>query len=137
MLAMVVIIIIGICVLIWGFYSRKHTKVAMMTEGKMFIEKIVAQEKDYYASKGFFYEQTGTGTLSSSDDLFINTNQNKYFKTFRVTRPTNSTGVKTLGTVLIDIYPDTVKYPDLAGYSIRGIFLADKDLITYDEKFGS
>ncbi len=133
--AMVVIIIIGICVLIWGFYGRKHTKVAMMTEARMFIEKIVGQEKVYYGDNGFFYENSTR--MSRCDDLFINTDQNKYFKSFRLIRPTNAAGLKTFSTVLIDVYPDTTKYPDLNGYSIRGVYLADKDLISYDESYGS
>lgn len=128
--ALIVIIIIGICILIWGFYGRDHIRVAMMTEAKMFTEKIIGQEKVYYADKGCFFDSKLL--LTKSDILFVDTKENKYFKSFRLTRPKS-----TLGTVIVDLYPDTAKYPDMGSYSIKAVFMADKDIIDYQETYGT
>ncbi len=130
--AMVIIIIIGICVVMWGFYGRDHIKVSMMNEARMFTEKIVGQEKIYYADHGCFYRTEGLHPVQRVDILSIEAKENKYFKTFKITRPAS-----TLGTVVVDLYIDSTKYRDFTGYSIKGIYLADKDTIKYDETYGS
>lgn len=129
--AMVIIIIIGICMVMWGFYGRDHVKASMMNEAKMFIEKIVGQEKNYYAENSVFYATPGSSAVSSADPIFITTKENKYFDKFKITRPGT-----TLGTLIIDVYIDSSKYKDFSGFSIRGVFTADKDLITYTETYG-
>lgn len=128
--AMVTVIIIGICVAIWGFYGRDHTKMSMMTEARVFIDKIIAQEKMYYADNGTYVDTNGL-VVSKIDPLFIDAKENRYFKTFRITRPTG-----TLGTVIVEVYPDTNKYSDMVGFYVRGIYLAEKDIIEYNEFYG-
>ncbi|MCR4662595.1 MAG: hypothetical protein K5622_01745 [Endomicrobiaceae bacterium] len=131
--SMVVIIIIGICVAIWGFHGRDHIRISMMTEAKMFIDKVIAQEKMYFADKGNYSINAGTdtGEVEKLDNIYINTKSNKYFKTFKVIRPAN-----TRGTIIVEVYPDTTKYKDMGGYYIRGVFTADKDITEYSEFFG-
>ncbi len=126
---MVVIILIGICVAIWGYHGRDHLKISMMSEAEAFVEKIIAQEKIYRANKGAFIATTST--VEKFDPLYIDTKANKYFKSFKITRPG-----ETLGTVIVELYPDTTKYPDMGGYYIRGIYTADNDVIDYDEHYG-
>ena len=130
--AMVIIIIIGICVVMWGFYGRDHIKVSMMNEARMFTEKIIGQEKIYYADHGCFYKTPGLLSVTRVDELSIDAKENKFFKTFKITRPAN-----TLGTVIVDLYINSNKYKDFEGYTIKGIYLADKDTIKYDETYGS
>ena len=128
---MIVIIIIGICVAIWGFHGRDHIKLSMMNEAKMFIDKIVAQEKIYRANQGAFKPTPGTGAVGGMEDLYINTRSNTYFKTFKIIVPAGTTG-----TLIVEIYPNTKKYPDMNGYYIRGVYNAVKDTVEYHEFFG-
>lgn len=130
--AMVIIIIIGMCVLMWGFYGRDHIRVSMMNEARMFTEKIIGQEKIYYADNGYFYRTAGSDPVLKADELAIDAKENKYFKSFKITRPAG-----TLGTVIVDLYINSDKYKDFVGYTIKGIYLADKDIIQYDETYGS
>lgn len=78
---MVVIVIIGITLLIWKFASSGHVKLAIVNEGRTFIEKIVAQERIYRANYGNF--ATGTN-ITKETAIDINTNDNKYFKRFTI-----------------------------------------------------
>ncbi len=128
---MVVIIIIGICVAIWGYHGRDHMKIAMMNEAKMFIDKIISQEKLYRADNGVFIATPGSSKYNTFESLYISTKSNKYFKTFTITVPPNTTG-----TVIVELYPNLSKYPDMNGYYIRGIYSAAKDTIEYHEFYG-
>ncbi len=85
---MVVIIIIGITLLAWKIASSGHVKLAIVNEGRTFIEKVVAQERMYRArsNKGNFKSINST---NSNGDIMINTYDNKYFLTFSVTGVTN------------------------------------------------
>lgn len=78
----VVVVIISIVVLIWGFYGSDHMKIAYMNEGHMLVEKVVAQERLYMAKNSAFLT-VPTGTSSTA--LNIDTKQNNYFKTFKTT----------------------------------------------------
>ena len=82
---MVVIIIIGITLLIWKFASSGHVKLAIVNEGRTFIEKVVAQEKMYRAGKGNGSFKTISTATKVDNDIMINTYDNKYFLTFKVT----------------------------------------------------
>ena len=116
--ALVVVTIIGISVLIYAVYGRGNVKSSMLTEAK-----IVAQEKVYYSDRSqFFVFSTAT---QKRDELFIDLKENKYFKTFKVTKSGN--------TLTIQLFPNTTKYPDLAGYSVKGNYYTDKDIIKYIE----
>ena len=123
--AIVVIVLIGITVLIWGFYGRGNVKTAMLTEGKMLIEKIVAQEKEYYAEKSNFL---AVGETSSKPELYIDLAQNKYFTKFSVSVSGNNLTIK--------LKVNTSKYSDMSGYNVTGIYQADKDIIKYAETHG-
>ena len=127
---MVVIILIGICVAIWGYHGRDHLKISMMSEAEMFVEKIIAQEKIYRANNDTFIDTAGT-SVDHFDPLFIDTKSNKYFKSFKIIRPAD-----TIGTIIVEVFPDTAKYSDMDGFYIRGIYTADKDVIDYDEHYG-
>ena len=129
--SMVVIIIIGICIAIWGYHGRDHIKIAMMSEAEMFVDKIIAQEKIYRANNGVFIATPPGESYTTFDPLFINTKSNKYFKTFKITIPPG-----TMGTVIVEIYPDIAEYPDMNGYYIRGIYASYKDTIEYHEFYG-
>ena len=92
--AMVVIVIIGVLLLIWKFISSGHIKIAIVNEGRTFVEKVIAQERMYRANKGEFLT-TATPTYgyqvnnsANSDILMINTHDNRYFKQFTVTLDT-------------------------------------------------
>lgn len=122
--ALMVVVIIGISVLVYAVYGRGNVKSSMLTEAKMSVEKIVAQEKVYYSDRSVFFTQT-TAT-QKMDVLFIDLKENKYFKTFKVTKSGN--------TLSIQLFPNTAKYPDLAGYSVTGNYHTDKDIINYIEK---
>jgi hypothetical protein len=52
---MVVVIIISVLVLLWGFYGGDHMRIAITNEGHMFIEKIIAQEKMYRIRKSAYF----------------------------------------------------------------------------------
>ena len=133
---MVVIILLGICILIWGYTGRDHIKISMMSEAEMFVEKIISQEKLYRADKGIFIPTPGSGTYNSFETLYISTKTNKYFKTFRIIVP-KPEETSIVGTVTVELYPDTTKYPDMNGYFVRGIYYSSKDTIEYDEIYGA
>lgn len=127
----VVILIVGICFAIWGFHGRDHIRIAMMSEAKVFIEKVISQEKMYRANNGTFIATSGSTTVDTFDPLYINTKNNKYFTKFKIIKPAN-----TLGTIIVEVYPDTTKQKDMSGYYVRGIYTADKDIIEYNEFYG-
>ncbi len=87
---MVVIIIIGITLLIWKFASSGHVKLAIVNEGRTFIEKVVAQEKMYRAGKGNGSFKPISTATKVDNDIMINTYDNKYFLTFKVTNVTTA-----------------------------------------------
>jgi Tfp pilus assembly protein PilE len=78
---MIVIIIIGIMLLIWRFTSKGHIQIAISNEGYAFIEKVVSQERMYSANHAGFL---AVAKASKSNDLKINTYDNKYFSDFSV-----------------------------------------------------
>lgn len=104
----IVVIIISILVLLWGFYGGDHVRIAITNEGHMFIEKIISQEKMYRARKSAYLPIVSTTTTSS--ELNIDTNQNKYFKTFNVT---------VSGDV---IYVSAYGANEASGVTVRGIY---------------
>lgn len=126
--AVFVIAIIGISVVMWGYYGVDHVGISMMQEAKMFVEKIVAQEKKYYADKGYFYFTAGTDKVEKAEEIFIDTKGNKYFKKFRIRNNSESVNY-----VIIEMYPDTKKYPDLTGCYVTGKYYPNKDIIDYQE----
>ena len=136
--AIVVIIIFAIVVLIWGFYGRDNIKLAMMNEAKMFIGKIVAQEKIYFSNKGAFLKTPGDGAVSKMDELFLDTRSNKYYKTFKITteiQSITSTSYKT-PVLKIYVYPDKTKVKDLENYYVEGTYKSVNDKIDYTEHYG-
>lgn len=82
----VVIVIVSVVIVIWGFTGGNDVKRSMLTEGKMFIEQVIAQERLYLAEKSEFWVSVGTVTVA--DALNISTLQNKYFKVFKVSSST-------------------------------------------------
>lgn len=86
---MVVIIIIGIMLLIWRFTSKGHIQIAISNEGYAFIEKVVAQERIYRTHHAGFLSVAKTAI---SNELNINTYDNKYFSNFSV--EVTTTGIK-------------------------------------------
>lgn len=135
--SMVVIIMIGILVVIWGFHGRDHAKLAMMSEARMFVDKIIAQEKMYYANNGVFIASKGVDGLGADVEsvdklvpIFIDTKSNKYFKAFMVKLPD-------INTVVVELYPDVSKYPDMSDFYIRAVYATQTDAIEYDEFYGS
>lgn len=108
---LVAIIIISVVVLIWGFYGSDHVRIAISNEGRMFINQVVAQERLYLAEKSEFW--VSTGIINDSDELNLNTIQNKYFKTFKVS--TSTTG----DTLIVEMYAE----PGVADkIMVRGVF---------------
>jgi len=92
--AMVVIVIIAILLLVWKFSSGGHIKIAIVNEGRMFVEKVVAQEKMYRTNHGSFKAISST---NKNDDIMINTYDNKYFKNFVVATTANGISVTAIG----------------------------------------
>lgn len=129
--SMIVIILIAICVAIWGYHGRDHIKISMMNEAEMFVDKVIAQEKIYRANNSTFIATPGDAKYNAFDPLLINSKSNKYFKTFRIIIPPGTTG-----TIIVEVYPDTSKYKDMGGYYVRGIYAAYKDTIEYHEFYG-
>ncbi len=133
--AVVVIVIFSIVVLMWRFYSRDNVKIAMMNEGKMFIEKIVAQEKFYMSEKGTFIKSPGTSAVSKMDELFLDTRSNKYYKTFKIDFTVVS-GTTKSHKLTINLYPDKTIVKDLDGYYVTGTYTSANDKIEYEEHYG-
>jgi prepilin-type N-terminal cleavage/methylation domain-containing protein len=79
----VVIVIVAIVAVAYFFTGKNHTTIAQSTEARAFIEKVVAQEKIYRTEMSKFY--TVNSAVSAVKDLKLDTNQNKYFKTFKIT----------------------------------------------------
>lgn len=92
----IVIIIISILVLLWGFYGGDHMRIAITNEGHMFIEKVIAQEKMYRIRESAYLPIVSS--VTASEDLDIDTFHNKYFKTFTVTVSSNTLYVSAYGT---------------------------------------
>lgn len=86
---MIVIIIIGVMLLIWRFTSKGHIQIAISNEGYTFIEKVVAQERIYRTNHAGFLSVAKT---AKSNELNINTYDNKYFSDFSV--EVTTTGIK-------------------------------------------
>ena len=124
--ALVVVSIVGISVLIYTVYGRGNVRSSMLTEAKMFVEKIVAQEKVYYSDRSTFF--TFSAETQKRDELFIDLKENKYFKTFQVTASGNN--------LIIKLSPNTTKYPDLTGYFVQGEYDPSRDIVKYIEKKG-
>ena len=124
--ALMVVVIVGISVLVYAVYGRGNVKSSMLTEAKMFVEKIVAQEKAYYSDKNTFF--TFSTETQKRDELFIDLKENKYFKKFKVTKSGTN--------LIIKLSPNTTKYPDLAGYYVQGEYDPGRDIIKYIEKKG-
>ena len=134
--AVVVIVIFSIVVLIWRFYSRDSVKLAMMNEGKMFVEKIVAQEKFYMSEKGAFIKSPGTSAVSRMEELFLDTRSNKYYKSFKIELASAGSGTNKSHKLTITLYPDKTKVKDLDGYYVTGTYTSADDKIEYEEHYG-
>ena len=104
----IVVIIIAVLILLWGFYGGDHIRIAITNEGHMFIEKIISQEKMYRVRKSSYLPIVSTTT--SSVELNIDANQNKYFKTFNVTVSSN--------TLYVSAYGEN----EASGITVRGIY---------------
>ncbi|MFA7073793.1 MAG: prepilin-type N-terminal cleavage/methylation domain-containing protein [Endomicrobiaceae bacterium] len=104
----IVIIIISILVLLWGFYGRDHMRIAITNEGHMFIEKVIAQEKMYRIRESAYLPVVSS--VTASEELDIDTFHNKYFKTFTVTVSGNTLYVSAYGT------------NEGSGITVRGIY---------------
>jgi prepilin-type N-terminal cleavage/methylation domain-containing protein len=134
--AIIVIILFAVIVLIWGFYGRDHVKIAMMNEARMFIEKIVAQERIYFSNKGTFIKTPGDGAVSKMDEIFIDTRSNKYYKTFKIIIGTETVGSDKTATLKIFVYPDTTVVGDLENYYVEGFYKNINNKIEYIENYG-
>ncbi|MBQ3834793.1 MAG: hypothetical protein II816_04695 [Elusimicrobia bacterium] len=69
-------------VITWAFYGRGHVKVAMLNEGRLFADQIIAQEKNYFSNAGTFLSMSAYTTKAPA--LFIDAKTNKYFTAFKV-----------------------------------------------------
>ena len=74
--------VIVVLAVVWAFYGRGHVKVAMMNEGRLFVDKIIAQERNYLSEHGSF--KTEGSYTRYSKDLYIDARDNKYFSTFKI-----------------------------------------------------
>lgn len=135
--AMVVIIIIGICVAIWGVHGRDQIKISMMSEARSFCDRVVAQEKIHYANNREYVLSKGESGTASGDPvavtklnpLFIDAKENKYFNKFTIKAPKK-------GVLTITMHPDTNRYSDMKNYSVVATYTFEKDVITYEEIYG-
>ncbi len=115
----VTIAVMVVLVVTWAFYGRGHVKFAMMNEGRLFIDKIVAQEKMYFNDHGAFLD---TGYVTSSDPLYINVKENKYFTKFKAWR------VDSNKNLLITLNGDTT-----ANCAMFGKYTSSDDSVAYTE----
>ncbi len=84
----VTIAVMIVLVVTWAFYGRGHVKFAMMNEGRLFVDKIVAQEKNYLSENGVYRTENNYTVFSPL--LYIDTRENKYFSSFRITTSGNN-----------------------------------------------
>jgi len=127
--ALVVVSIIGVLAVIWVFYGRDHIKLAAMSEGRMFIEKIVAQEKMYLNEHGCFVKTPGNKPVSKLDALGLDASRNnKYYTTFKI---------QEYGTIIVvNMYPDASRYPEFSNFVVTGTYNTNTDIIEYNETYG-
>ncbi len=130
---MIVVVIIAILAVV-GFYSGKgHVKIAMATEARAFIEKIVAQEKMHFVRNSDFYLTGEYNKVSSAKELQIDSSQNKYFKFFTVVSGAAATGSSA---VALTVRTFAVKdIEDLSGVSVVGKYNLETGNLEYEEIF--
>lgn len=121
--AMVVIVIIAVLLLVWKFVSNGHIKIAMINEGRAFVEKVVAQERMYRTQHNSFKEISSPA--SNDTDIMINTYDNKYFKTFTVTTTSAGIDVIAIGTGKAN------------NMKVTGVYSASNNNLSITENYGT
>ena len=114
----VVIVIVAVLAASWFFTGKGHVKIAMTNEGRVLMDKIIAQERDYIIRNSEFFV-TGNNKIEFSQALKVDARQNKYFKTFKVEGLKVTGSGKILDGIKVTVYPkeDDV---DLSGVTIVG-----------------
>ena len=115
----VVIVIVAILITAWAFYNKGQLNSAYMNEAKMFADKIVVQEKLYFAEKNKF---TTTVEVDKFADLLLDTKQNKYYKKFIIT--------ETSGKLYITLKTTDTK---LSGYNIKATYDPATDKVIHEK----
>lgn len=131
---LVAVTIVGVLAVAWGYYGRQDIKLASMNEGRAFVEKLVAQEKMYMSEQGEFIDTRTSPSgepkvVSELQALFINTNMNKYYKTFKINKGPDI--------LVIEMYPDVEKYPDFEGFLVKAVYKTLTDKIEYNDTYGN
>lgn len=78
------ITIIILLTVVWHYYGRGFSKGAMTNEGRVFIEKVLAQEKLYRSDNGEFWKPSNSDFVDKVAPLFIDTRTNKYYTGFKI-----------------------------------------------------
>ena len=120
---MVVVVIIAILAGAWFFTGKGHVRIAMANEGRVLVDKIIAQERDYIIRNSEFFV-TGSNKIEFSPALKVDARSNKYFKTFKTEGLKVTGSGKILDGVKITVYPKEDD-ADLAGVSIIGEYWLD------------
>ncbi len=118
----VTIAVIITLAVVWAFYGRGHVKYAMMNEGRLFIEKIVAQEREYFNEHGNF--KTESNYTPYSKDLYIDTKENKYFSAFKIENNTSEGG---------KIIVSLSSFSDNNSEAMKGVYYIKDSTFSYTE----
>lgn len=120
---MIVVVIIGILASAWFFTGKGHVRIAMANEGRVLVDKIIAQERKYIISNSEFFI-TNNRKIEFSQELKVDARQNKYFKTFKITGLKVTGNGKILDGVEVTVFPREGDV-DLSGISIVGQYWLD------------
>ena len=135
--SLVVIILIVVLITIGIGYSRQNIKMAAINEGRMLIDSIVSQEKNYFA-ENYAFLTTANAKVSKLNGIIEDINTiGDYFDKFKISAKTNTEGVYTHMTLDVVVYPNTSKYPDFQDMYVRGIYDTSTNKIVYEENYGS
>ena len=123
---MVVIVIVAILAASWFFTGKGHLRIAMATEAKVLIDRVIAQERNYMTRHSTFFV---TDTVEYSRELNVDARQNKYFKRFK------TAGGKVTGSGVILDGIKVVVYPsdeDLSDFIFIGEYWLDGTKTIYE-----
>ncbi len=128
--------LIFIMVALWVFIGRGHIKVAMLNEGRIFIDQIIDQERRYIAVNGVPFE---TGSyVTKSAPLFIDAKSSGYFSAFKVLYSIKKVSTSDSYLVTIMVKDSTENSDDAFNHvkitAVYSTTCENKDAISYTEE---
>ena len=109
---------------------------AAINEGRMLIDSIVSQEKNYFA-ENYAFLTTANAKVSKLNGIIDINIIGDYFDKFKISAKTSTEGMYTHMTLDVVVYPNTSKYPDFQDMYVRGIYDTSTNEIVYEENYGS